>query len=52
MMNEEKLKFGIDITKKDRGIWSFSVGLSHYEDETYIFVNFHRYSISICKFYK
>ena len=51
-MNEEKLKFGIDITKNDRGIWSFGVCLSHYGDETYIFVNFHRYSITIGKFYK
>ena len=51
-MNEEKLKFGIDIIKNDSGAWSFGVCLSHYEDETYIFVNFHRYSISIGKFYK
>ena len=52
MMNEEKLKFGIDITKNDRGIWSFGVCLSHYEDETYIFVNFYRYSVSTVKSYK
>ena len=51
-MNEEKLKFGIDITKNDRGIWSFGVCLSHYEDETYIYANFYRYSITIGKFYK
>ena len=51
-MNEEKIKFGIDITKNDRGIWSFGVCLPRYEEETYIFVNFYRYSISIGKFYK
>ena len=51
-MNEEKLKFGIEITKNDRRVWCFGVGLSHYEDETYIYANFYRYSITIGKFYK
>lgn len=51
-MNEEKLKFGIDIEKRGRGIWSFGICLSHWDDETYIYANFYRYSISIGKFYK
>lgn len=51
-MNEEKLKFGIDVTKNDIGMWSFGVCLSHYEEETYLFVNLYRYSITIGKFYK
>ena len=51
-MNEEKLKFGFNIIKNDRGVWSFGVCLSHYRDETYIYANFYRYSITIGKFYK
>ena len=51
-MNEEKLKIGIDIIKNDRGAWSFDVCLAHYEDETYIYANFYRYSLTIGKFYK
>ena len=51
-MNEEKLKFGIDITKNVRGMWSFGICLSHFDDETYIYANFYRYSISIGKYYK
>ena len=39
-MNEEKLKFGIDITKNDRGTWSFGVCLSHYVDETNMIMGF------------
>lgn len=51
-MDEEKLKFGIDIQKHERGVWSFGICLSHLEDETYVYANFYRYSITIGKFYK
>lgn len=53
-MIEEKAKFGIKFNKyeKDEQMWSFGVCLSHWLDETYIYINFYRYSISIGKILK
>ncbi len=51
-MNETELKFGINIEKHDRDMWSFGICLSHWDDETYIYANFYRYSISIGKIRK
>lgn len=51
-MIEGKLKFGIKVDKyeKDEDMWSFGICLSHWLEETYIYANFWRYSISIGKF--
>ena len=51
-MNETELKFGIDINKLDSDMWSFGICLSHWYDETYIYANFYKYSISIGKIRK
>ena len=51
-MNETELKFGIDIQKLDRDMWSFGICLSHWLDETYIYANFYRWTITIGKFSK
>lgn len=51
-MGEYKTKFGIaKEAKYPKGIWSFGICLSHYREETYIFINFFRWSISIGKLY-
>lgn len=46
-MGEYKAKFGVKIDKTPRGYWSFGVCLSHADDETYLFINFFKWSISI-----
>ena len=51
-MGEYKTKFGIvKDAKYPKGMWSFGICLSHYKEETYIFINFFRWSISIGKLY-
>lgn len=50
-MIETKTKFKIDVFKKCEGIWSFGICLSHHFEETYISINFFRWSISIGKLY-
>ena len=51
-MPENKSKFGVDVVKHDKDQWSFGICLSHWLDETYIYINFFRYSISIGKIVK
>lgn len=45
-------KFGISIEKLDKSQWSFCIGLSHWVNETYLFINLFRWSISIGKIQK
>lgn len=47
-----KSKWNIDIQKNPKEMWSFGVCLSHMVDETYIYANFYRWTISIGKFRK
>lgn len=49
---EDKPRWNIDIEKHPKYMWSFGICLSHCEDETYIYANFYRYSITIGKFRK
>lgn len=46
-MPESKYKFGIRIDKIDMDMWSVCFGLSHFFSETYLFINFIKWSISI-----
>jgi hypothetical protein len=47
-MSNGKLKFGISVDKIWKGDWSLGMCLSHSQDgQTYIFINFFKWSISI-----
>lgn len=49
-MNElNKTKFQIVVDKQPKGIWSFGICISHFLDETYVFLNLFKISISIGK---
>ena len=48
-MDETKAKFGIKVDKHYDGAWSFGICLSHWAEETYIFINFWKWSVSIGK---
>lgn len=48
-MNECKLKWAIQIEKMWKGSWSIGICFSHQFDETYLFVNFIKWTISIGK---
>jgi hypothetical protein len=50
-MGEAKLKCGINFQTRPEGIWSFGICLSHWEPETYLYINFFKWTISIGKFY-
>ena len=50
-MIETKTKFKVDIFKNCKGMWSFGMCLSHHFEETYVYINFFRWSISIGKLY-
>lgn len=51
-MNDSKLCWGIDCRTMNDGAWSFGVCLSHMFDETYIYINFFKWSIAIGRIYK
>jgi hypothetical protein len=46
-MNENNAKFGIKIDKTYKGQWSIGLCLSHWDNETYLFINLFKWSISI-----
>lgn len=48
-MGNIKKKWGIKIDKQFKGMWSFGICLSHDIEETYVFINFAKWSISIGK---
>ena len=52
MEERNNIKFGISIDKLSFNRWSFGIGLSHEFEETYLFVNFFKWSISIGFFHK
>lgn len=47
MSDNNKTKFRIVVDEIPNGWWSFGVCLSHANDETYVFVNFFKWCISI-----
>ena len=52
MGEHNKLRFRIKIDKNPEDMWSFCIGLSHFVKETYLFINFFRWSISIGYLYE
>ena len=53
MGEDTKTRFRVLLTKRspeDR-MWSFGMCLSHWAEETYLYINFFRWSISIGKLY-
>lgn len=48
-MIETKTKFKVDIFKNYKGTWIFGICLVHHFEETYVYVNLFRWSISIGK---
>ena len=46
-MSSNRAKFKADVNKMWPGEWSLGVGLSHSSDETYIYINLIKISISI-----
>lgn len=48
-MNELKVKWDIHIDKLYKNQWSFGFCISHQEEETYLFINLFKWSISIGK---
>lgn len=44
-------KFALNTTKHPKHMWSLGIGISHFDDETYLFLNFFRWSIYIGKMY-
>lgn len=50
-MFKKTTKFRVKIDKTWEGCWSFGICLSHMNDETYIFINLFKWTISIGKLY-
>jgi hypothetical protein len=50
-MDENKLRFGITFATMEKNMWSLGVALSHSYDETYLYINIFKLSISIGRFY-
>ena len=51
-MTEQKLSAGIEISKMEKGQWSFGVCFSHYFDETYLYINLIKWTITTGKFWR
>lgn len=45
-------KFRIKTDSRPDGMWSFGIGLSHFVDETYLYINFFRWTVSIGYLYE
>lgn len=46
------LRFRIKIGKYSNNMWSFCIGLSHFVNEIYLYINFFKWSISIGYLYE
>lgn len=42
-----KPKWGIKVDRREDGMWSFGIALSHFVKETYLYINVYRWCISI-----
>lgn len=51
MTELSKKKFQVKVTKTYKS-WSFAIGLSNSDDETYILINFYKWSIAIGRLYE
>ncbi len=47
MVSKEELGFRVKIDKQPIGWWSFGICLSHQDEETYVYINLFKWSISI-----
>lgn len=50
-MSEGKLKFGITVDKICDGGWSFGICLSHEPEQTYLYINFIKWTLCIGRMY-
>lgn len=50
-MKEQVIRCGIKVEKYEKGMWSICFGLTHWFDETYIYINLFKWSIAIGKMY-
>lgn len=41
------VKFSIKTDKQPKGFWSFCIGLTHMIEETYLYINFFKWSVAI-----
>lgn len=51
MTELSKKKFQVKVTKVYKA-WSFAIGLSNSDNETYILINFYKWSIAIGRLYE
>lgn len=47
-----KTKFRIKVDKNPESMWSFCIGVSHFVDETYLYINLFRIAIAIGYIYE
>ena len=52
MGKSSKARFRIKIGKHPNNMWSLSIGLSHMEDETYLYINLFKWTICIGRLYE
>jgi hypothetical protein len=54
MSEHNKVRFRISTHKNpnDIDMWSFCIGLYHFVDETYLYINFFKWTISIGLLYE
>lgn len=52
MGNEKLVKFGIQIEKMYEDQWSFGICLSHWGDETYLYINIFKRTVTVGRFFK
>ena len=50
--SDQKPKFQIRVDKHTDGMWSFGIALSHMFEETYLYINFYKWQISIGYLYE
>lgn len=51
-MGNAEVRWGISVDEMTKDSWSVGICLSHWVDETYIFINFFKWSMSIGKIAK
>lgn len=51
-MGESEVRWGINVDTMMSGQWSLGICFSHWMDETYLFINFFKWTISIGKVMK
>lgn len=47
----DKVKFGVIVDKMEKDYWGIGISLAHCYDETYIYINLFKWTISIGKLY-